>query len=436
MDNIRRIPYYGVIALLVYMPFHIFLSQWLSVFTGGLTTWKIGKDVFTIFLTLICILMVWRSGKFKNTPYIKIIGLSFLYGLFHVFTYLFNRHTTLSVAILGTVYNNRLLWFLIIGMSAALLFPKEIYTSKVLKLAVCISTIVCLIGIAQYFLPKDILTHFGYSIARGVKPNFYIDDKLDFPRIMSTLRDPNSLGAYLILPITLLTYVLIKNRDKQKYMFVIGLLAIHVLALFLTFSRSAWAASLISVVIIVAATYKTLVLSSLRRFWIPLGLALILLIGLVVIYRHNYVIQNVIVHSDKSTKAKYDSNGYHIEFVKEGLIGIKNKPLGHGPGTAGIVSIQNKNGGLLTENYYVQIGYEIGVIGLLLFIYINVYLYTRLMNTHDYYSVIILSAFWGYLFMNMLLHTWSNEAVAAQWWILAGVLLISSTKRSKESLAA
>jgi len=32
----------------------------------------------------------------------------------------------------------------------------------------------------------------------------------------------------------------------------------------------------------------------------------------------------------------------------------------------------------------------------------------------------LLASFWGLIATNMLLHTWSNEAVAVVWWMLAG----------------
>ncbi|HSX35144.1 MAG TPA: hypothetical protein VLF62_05890, partial [Candidatus Saccharimonadales bacterium] len=34
---------------------------------------------------------------------------------------------------------------------------------------------------------------------------------------------------------------------------------------------------------------------------------------------------------------------------------------------------------------------------------------------------VLLASFWGYVVMNLLFHMWSNEAVAAQWWLLAGL---------------
>jgi hypothetical protein len=109
------------------------------------------------------------------------------------------------------------------------------------------------------------------------------------------------------------------------------------------------------------------------------------------------------------------------------LVGAARDPLGHGPGTAGLASIQNPAGGQLTENYYVQIAYELGAVGALLFIMFNIWLYVRIRRRGDYMATILLASFWGYVVTNMLLHTWSNEAVTAQWWLLAGMALALGT---------
>ncbi|MBX6334876.1 hypothetical protein IRY61_06100, partial [Candidatus Saccharibacteria bacterium] len=72
---------------------------------------------------------------------------------------------------------------------------------------------------------------------------------------------------------------------------------------------------------------------------------------------------------------------------------------------------------------YIQIGYEVGVIGLAIFIALNVFVYIRLWRQGNDLARVLCAGFWAYVLTNMLLHTWSNEAVAAQWWLLAGALL-------------
>ncbi|HSX23599.1 MAG TPA: O-antigen ligase family protein [Candidatus Saccharimonadales bacterium] len=419
MLTLRRIPYYGALALLVYMPFHIFLVQSLSLVTGGLSAWKAAKDVLTTIILAVTVLLVWQQHKTTRT-FNWFFGLAFAYGLIHLLVWAINPHIYRDGALLGTIYNNRLLWYLLIGMGAALLWPKQLNERRIIRLVLMVSTMVCGLGILQYFLPKDILTHVGYSIARGVKPAFFIDDKRNLPRIMSTLRDPNSLGAYLIVPITILAYTWL--RGSKRRLLIAGLLGLHGLALFLTFSRSAWLGTVVSLGVLGAYQFRTGLKKWMEKYW-PLALGIVLLVGsLTLLVRQQYVVQNVLVHSDKSTKLA-DSNALHLQHVKEGLRGILHKSQGHGPGTAGLVSIQNPAGGFLTENYYVQIGYEVGVLGLLVFLAAHALAYKRLLTRRTQLAAVLLASFWGYVLVNMLLHSWSNEAVAAQYWLMLGITL-------------
>jgi hypothetical protein len=141
------------------------------------------------------------------------------------------------------------------------------------------------------------------------------------------------------------------------------------------------------------------------------------------ILRDQYVVQNLILHSDESTQASEDSNELHIRLAKEGAIASIKTPEGHGPGTAGIVSIQNPNGGTLTENYYVQISYEVGIVGLIIFVSIWGHALFKLQKNREMLSSCLLASGTAYVTLAMLMHLWTNEAVAAQWWILAGIVL-------------
>src|SRR5688572_6596280 len=204
MEKLMRLPYFLAIGLLVYMPFHIFLSQWLSTYTGSLDYWKVGKDILLFGAILLVVGLVYIQKGTREKLFWIFTGLSVLYFLFHLLAWQINPDIDTKSALVATAYNSRLLGYAILGWGTAIIVKKYLNLKKIFIIVIAVSSIVCVLGIIQYYLPKDFLTHFGYSLDRGVKPAFFIDDKPDLPRIMSTLRDPNSLGAYLILPITLL----------------------------------------------------------------------------------------------------------------------------------------------------------------------------------------------------------------------------------------
>lgn len=329
-------------------------------------------------------------------------------------------------ALIGAIYNTRLPGLIVLGYGAVKLAPQLFSVKKIISVVLIMSTIVATLGVVQYFLPPDVLTHVGYSVERGVKPNFAIDDKSDLPRIMSTLRDPNSLGAYLLLPITVLVMGFLEKTKKP--LLLSGMLGIHLLALFLTFSRAAWLGLLI-ILVCIAVTKGHSLIRKHHKLFIGVVVGFVVGFGLLFALRDNYVIQNIIFHSDENTTAELDSNERHLNYAVGGLKTIITDPLGYGPGTAGIVSINNPGGGLLTENYYVQIAHEVSILGLALFIVLLAYVLRCLLQKKDVltYSLVVTMA--AYIVMGFVMHLWSNEAVAAQWWLLAGIAL-AANKRS------
>lgn len=415
------IPYWGFWALLIYMPFHIFLSQSLSLATGGLEVWKVGKDTLLVLLVLFTICLVFYR-KVASKPFKIILGLTVVYSLFMAIIWLFNRDIHAPSALLGIVHNLRLPGFLLLGLGAALLSPSKFVFSLVFKIILTVSTIVSVLAIVQYYLPADILTHLGYSMERGVRPAFFIDDHPDLMRVMSTLREPNALGAYLILPIAALGAIILKPI-RTRIWCALSLL-VHLVALFLTFSRSAWLGAALAIILVIWWSKTELIKVFVKRLW-PALMALAVL-GVIGVYalRDTSFVQQYVIHTSEVATTDETSTDLHYLLAREGFIAIIENPLGYGPGTAGLASIHSPEG-QLTENYYIQIGYEFGIFGLGVFITINVLVYVWLWRRRDIFAIILLSSFWGYVVTNMLLHSWANEAVAAQWWLLAGAALAS-----------
>jgi len=432
MQIAKRLPYYAGLILLAYMPFHLFLAQSLSLITGGLEVWKVAKDVLVGLLTLFVICMVFIARRTSRTFWL-LGGLLVGYGLLHVALWLVHRDIYAQSAILGTVYNVRLLCFLVIGYGTVRLYPGMFQLRPIRMIVLSAATLVALLGVLQYFLPSDILTHVGYGIERGARASFSIDNAAGFTRIMSTLRDPNSLGAFLLVPMAMTVLALLQKGSHYRQMVCSGALALMILALFMTFSRSAWMAAVVTVGLTILWQYRDLAMVFVKRFGVLLVCLLIIGAGVAYSQRHSAFVTSYITHSSQGS-SDIDSNEYHWLFVKQGLDGIAQQPFGHGPGTAGLASIQNPKGSFLTENYYVQIGYELGVFGLLFFVAMQVWLYIRLWRQrNDPLAVVLLASFWGYVLMNMLLHTWSNEAVACQWWLLAGIVLALPTIAKKRA---
>lgn len=412
----------GATALFVYMPFHIFISQWLSTYTGGLDAWKLWKDIFTILVTISFIVTVLILKK-QTRLFWYLLGLTTLYGLIHMILLVFTNQP-LDTGLLSSAYNLRIFAYVIIGYSLALLLPKTDLTKRFAKLLIILSTVVCFIALLQWVLPKDIMTHFGYSLDRGVKPNFFIDDKPDLPRVFSTLRDPNSLGAFLILPIIIISQTLLKSWKTNRRTFLTGLLLLHILVLLLTFSRSTLLATIIAAGVLLALQNRGLVAKHKTKLIAAGVIFIVVSAGIFVSLRDTYLVENVVLHSDETTVLA-DPNELRIGLAEKAMNGIIDQPLGHGPGTAGLVSTRLPNG-LLTENYFLQIAYEVGIFGFMVFIaLLYVIIRTLWDRRNDSITIALLASFAGLVVANMLFHTWANEAVAISWFLLAGLALRS-----------
>ncbi len=426
------------LALVIYMPFHVFLSQSVSLVTGGLEVWKAAKDVIA-FLSVPAILWTaWKQNLFENKYIRWILYATALYSVLHFAYVVFDQDDDTFSAVIATAYNLRILVYFalgaVVGASISARKRKMILTSIVV-----IATFVSLFAVAQYFLPHDMLESVGYSVERGVKPMFFIDDNPDLPRVMSTLRDPNSLGAYLILPLLMTGYAL-ASRNVNKDLFIrpfrrgvlLAMVVVQFTALFLTFSRGALLGLILAVVALLSIVNRERAGNWLKRFWYIPFAVLLLSFGSLYALRDSSLVQDYILHAAETTD-EADPNQKRVTLQVDALESIANDFDGKGPGTAGIVAIRNPQGGILTENYYLQIGYEVGWLGIIAFIFVFSIIVYRLLTAsrQSPLASILLSAAVAYSFYSLLIHLWSNEAVTLQWWLLVGVSLGFSLKKRR-----
>src|SRR5207237_8565649 len=109
-------------------------------------------------------------------------------------------------------------------------------------------------------LPYYVRQLVGYRRANGVLPVFLIDDKPDLERIMSTIRDPNSLGSYIVVIMSLALAFLVRRKALRQL--TLGLLALGGMCLVFTFSRSAWLGCLAAATVLLAIQYGS-------KLWSP-----------------------------------------------------------------------------------------------------------------------------------------------------------------------
>jgi len=192
--------------------------------------------------------------------------------------------------------------------------------------------------------------------------------------------------------------------------------------LFFTYSRSAWLGIVLSAGILVYATIRN---HNLRRNILLTGaLALIIFGGLTAAFRHSNTLENTVFHTDETSKSLKSSNQARADALTTGFKSVIHEPFGGGPGTAGPASARNDHPARIAENYYIQIGQEVGLVGLVIFLAINVLVVRGLWRQkNDLFAAILLASFIGLTLINMLSHAWADDTLALLWWGLAGICL-------------
>jgi O-antigen ligase len=274
-------------------------------------------------------------------------------------------------------------------------------------------------------IPKDFLAHFGYNKYTTIAPYATVDNKPNVLRAFATMRGPNTLGAYLLIPLAFAFYFVCK---RQKLAISATALAVGLLALLLTGSRSAWigAVVLCGLVLLYVLPHQRLVVWA-KRVAIPVivGLGLLLWAAMSV-----PAIRLAIFHSsaeDENPALLAGSTDAHWQATFKGIAYIAAHPLGTGPGSAGPASFYNKKAApLISEDYYIQIGEEVGILGLLLFVGINILVAKQLLKAKNPTAFLLFASFVGLSIISIFLHGWADDPTAMTWWTLAGLFMYGS----------
>ncbi len=308
------------------------------------------------------------------------------------------------------------------------------------KMMIAVGCIVAAYGIIAEFLPLRFFVWLGYSdlhslyVANGPLAAFQELEGGMLRRAQSFMSGPNQLGLWLLIPLGLLL-----DQYNSKKMFTGKLVAIGTLllvALVLSFSRAAWIAA--AVMMIVPFVRSTNVLHRKKLYIAILGFLACFGIAVALMF--------------PSVFLRFQSSSDHIRKPVEAIRLMMDHPLGLGLGTAGPVSnrfsdtcvklpkeadwswakdrqdlcvfvdgtqVQPQSRTcacpLLTENWYLQIGVELGVIGFVLYLTLTLLILKRLWKSKD--SSVLLS-FLGLSIAALFLHAFEDSAVSYTLWVM------------------
>jgi hypothetical protein len=422
---------WAILIILALLPFHALLTVWLSGLVGHYILLRLWKEILLVALCSGAAFILARDRKlrllFYSSVLIKLAGLYFLINvLWGAVAYSLHK-VTLKALGYGLVINLRFLIF----FAAVYIFAAKSPLLKMMwaKIILIPAAAVMVFGLLQRLvLPYDFLKHFGYSV-NTIYPYETINHNIHYPRVMSSLRGANPLGAYLILILTIITSFFIRAK-KQRWLWA-SFGVIGTLVLVFTYSRSAWIGMLISLLALVWVGLKS---EQLKKVLLAASFV-ILMIVLVAVWslRHDAAFENIIFHTQTNSAIKTTSDQGHAAGFKNGVHDVLHEPLGEGPGTAGPASVYN-NKARIAENYYLQIGQELGWAGLLVFLAINALIVLELWKRRDQQlAQILLASLIGITFVNLLSHAWTDDTLCYLWWGLAGICMAPSFVKHKRN---
>lgn len=424
-----RILFWLFVTVIALLPFHAFISTWLISNFGLEPLFKAWKELLLFGVMVPLAAWIGLSNKKLRTilTHSRINQVIILFAIFNILLAIPAANGQ-QAALTGLIFNLRFLALFIVAEVLVVSVANEKLRQLLMKIILWGGVIVVLFGALQVLLlPHDFLRHFGYSKAL-IPPYFTIDNNENIVRILSTLRGPNALGAYLVFWLPLLA-VATKKLWQKRTMVKVGLVVIWLASLITLYgsrSRSAWLG--------VLAAGAVLVLLQVNTVWrkrLLAGGAVVTLIAVAFVsFNFNsHFVQTTLLHRDPNEVNDIDSDNQHADSLNNALNHIIHHPLGSGVGTANLASTYGDQPNIV-ENYYLQVAIELGIVGCLLFIALQVLVAVRLWQLKkDAIAAALFASFVGLFVVNLLLPAWGDETLSMLWWGLAGIVIAMPRKK-------
>ena len=380
---------------------------------------KSWKEILMLALVPLAIIVVTRRGLWRELLNDWIFKIIAGYALLHIILVgLMYQGIVATVA--GLAIDLR--YVLFFGLVYVLIRVMPRYRSLLVKVAAVGVAVVVGFATLQLILPADILSSIGYG-KDTIAPYLTVDKNPDYIRVNSTLRGPNPLGAYAGMVLALITALVIaKGRQfMRKYAVALELLTVSsVIALWISYSRSALVGAIVAVGVVFAATIMRRLS---RRSWIVLSVVMCALIGGLIAAQNSSFVSNVLLHENLEGGSAVSSNDDHVSSLETGVDRLLHQPFGGGVGSTGSASLHSE-APIIIENQYLSIAHEVGWLGLSLFLVLFSLIMVRLwQQRQDWLALGIFASGIGLGLIGLLLPVWVDDTVAIIWWGLAAIAI-------------
>jgi hypothetical protein len=407
---------------------HAPLSVWLgSLWPQYELAFKIWKELVMVLAAGLAVGMVSRRGLWRELAQDKLFWLIIAYTALHFITLaIFDIAPAAMLA--GLAIDLR--YVLFFGLVYVALRALPHYRQLFLTIAVAGAFLVVGFATLQLFLPRDILAYIGYS-QDTIAPYLRVDQNDAFVRVNSTLRGPNPLGAYAGMVLAVIAAVLVRTKAwlTLKYRWAIIVLSIcSLVALWISYSRSAWIGAVVAVGLVVMVTVARRVP---RWGWVAVCGVVFALVGGLIAARDSSFVSNVLLHENPEGGSAVSSNDQHAESLAFGLERLVQQPLGAGVGSTGSASLYTDSP-VIIENQYLFIAHETGWLGLALFGVIFTMIMIRLWRGRkNWLGLGMFASGVSLALIGLLQPVWVDDTVSIVWWGLAAIALAGGSYARK-----
>jgi hypothetical protein len=431
---VARRPDWGLLGLVAFLPFQTVVFALLFHFglslqiTRQAGSWKEGLAIGVAIAGFIGFRKAKRKLDLLDMLALAFIGLALAFAMF---PQLF-ADTAPGASNVRSLAFRQTAGFVILLLGARHADLRPEFGRRAAKVVMFVGTIVAIIAIYEFFFSDSFnrfvvetveLPKYKYDIFQIGNP-FETDVRyygslggVSYTRVGSILFSPLVLGFYLLLPFAFAIERTVRDGLRSLSGAVLALTGI---ALIFTQTRAAIIGALVIALIAVRpAAGKT----TDRRLQYGFVITIIVFLALPVAAYSGLTERSTSVTSGDEQSA-FD----HWDALVNGIRGVGEHPLGMGIGTsAGVGQRFSTTGAFITENYYLQMGIELGIVGLILFLALTIVL-IRYMNraakkVPDLPLGAMRLATIGLAVGAALLHTWTDFAVAWSAWGLAGGVL-------------
>jgi hypothetical protein len=423
-----KVANYLIAAILMIAPFHGFLTVWGASLVGHYTLLRAWSAVLLLILAGCAVVWSLRSKATRQwlvrDRLVRMVVLFALLTVLWTVVPLLTGKVSLGAACLGIFQDLRFwLFFLLVSLVAR---RSNWLLQHWQQIVLGPALVVAAFAVLQLtVLPDDFLKHFGYSAAT-IESYETINNDDAYPRFASTLRGANPLGAYLVV-ITGLLAAFYARRWRGAYWEILAALTAG--ALLASFSRSAWIGAAVAVFVVIIT--RSMRAKKTKQLWLA-SLGMLFLTGLTFTAFHsNPHVQNALFHTSDNSKVEVSSNDQRSSALSTAALDVLDHPLGGGVGSAGPASVHNTHGETkLAENYILQIGQEMGWVGLILFVSLLVMVWRRLwQRKDDPLALACLATLLGLAVVNLLSHAWADDTLAYVFWGLTAIALSSAKEK-------